>query len=61
MVDAYGMIDNTYHMFYYMIPLVTIMACFDSQNKEKIKTNTDFEEINISLKEENEGIKEEQI
>ena len=61
MVDAYGMIDNTYHMFYYMIPLVTITAFFDSQNKEKIKTNTDFEEINISLKEENEGIKEEQI
>lgn len=62
LVDAYGMMDNTYHMFYYMIPLVTIMACFDSQNKGKIKTNTNSEEINISLKEENEGIKiEEQI
>ncbi|MGN1295712.1 MAG: O-antigen ligase family protein [Bacilli bacterium] len=62
LVDAYGMMDNTYHMFYYMIPLVTIMACFDSQNKGKIKTNINSEEINISLKEENEGIKiEEQI
>ena len=30
MVDAYGMIDNTYHMFYYMIPLVILLACIDS-------------------------------
>ena len=36
MVDLYGMIDNTYHMFYYMIPLVTILACFDSSFNDKL-------------------------
>lgn len=30
-VDAYGLIDNTYHMYYYMIPLVILMACIDSK------------------------------
>lgn len=29
MVDIYGMIDNTYHMYYYMIPLVVVMAVID--------------------------------
>ena len=45
MVDAYGMMDNTYHMFYYMIPLVTMLACFDST-----KENNDSPSI---IKEEN--------
>ena len=31
-VDAYGLIDNTYHMYYYMIPLVILMACIDSKS-----------------------------
>lgn len=30
-VDIYGLIDNTYHMYYYMIPLMIIMACIDCQ------------------------------
>lgn len=28
-VDIYGMIDNTYHMYYYMLPLMVIMATID--------------------------------
>ncbi len=28
-VDIYGMVDNTYHMFYYMIPLVISLASID--------------------------------
>lgn len=28
MVDAYGMIDNTYGMYYYMVPLAIVMAAF---------------------------------
>lgn len=51
MVDAYGMIDNTYHMFYYMIPLVTILACFDSQNKGKSRVKTDNDKANTSIEE----------
>lgn len=31
LTDLYGFIDNTYHMYYYMIPLVLIMASIDSQ------------------------------
>ena len=33
MVGLYGMIDNTYSMYYYMIPLVIIMATFDNYEK----------------------------
>lgn len=29
-VDTYGMIDNTYHMYYYMIPLVITLSCIDT-------------------------------
>lgn len=29
-VDVYGMIDNTYHMYYYMLPLMVIMAVIDN-------------------------------
>ena len=29
-VDLYGMIDNTYFMYYYMIPLVIILAAMDN-------------------------------
>lgn len=29
-VDLYGMIDNTYYMYYYMIPLVIILASLDN-------------------------------
>ena len=28
-VDIYGMLDNTYSMWYYMIPLVIVMASVD--------------------------------
>lgn len=51
MVDAYGMMDNTYHMFYYMIPLVTILACFDSQNEGKSRVKKNNDKANISLEE----------
>ena len=37
MVDLYGMIDNTYGMYYYMIPLMIIMATLDQIGKEDIK------------------------
>ena len=29
-VDLYGLIDNTYHMYYYMIPLVITLAVMDN-------------------------------
>lgn len=31
-IDIYGLIDNTYHMYYYMIPLVIILAVIDNYN-----------------------------
>ncbi len=31
-VDIYGLMDNTYGMYYFMIPLVLIMASFDSSD-----------------------------
>lgn len=30
LVDLYGLIDNTYHMYYYMLPLMVIMAVIDN-------------------------------
>lgn len=42
MVDIYGMIDNTYHMYYYMIPLVVAMAVIDTEiDKNKIPMELD--------------------
>lgn len=39
-VDIYGMIDNTYHMYYYMIPLMVILAVVDSAiSNKKINLN----------------------
>lgn len=35
-VDMYGMLDNTYHMYYYMLPLMMIMACVDNYNGEEL-------------------------
>lgn len=35
-VDMYGMLDNTYHMYYYMVPLMIIMACIDCYNEERV-------------------------
>ncbi len=32
-VDLYGLIDNTYHMYYYMIILVMILAVIEKANK----------------------------
>ena len=29
-VDLYGFIDNTYHMYYYMIPLAITLAAIDN-------------------------------
>ncbi len=39
MVDIYGMIDNTYHMYYFMIPLMIIMAVVDA-GKDNLPKNT---------------------
>ena len=36
-VEAYGLIDNTYHMFYFMIPLVISMGIFETHNVRKDK------------------------
>lgn len=34
-VDLYGMIDNSYHYYYYMIPLVIVMASLDAYKKHE--------------------------
>jgi len=39
-VDAYGMIDNTYGMYYYMIPLVILMAALDNDRNTDIFNST---------------------
>ena len=36
-VDLYGMIDNTYGMYYFMIPVVILMASLDCTTKEEIE------------------------
>ena len=41
-VDAYGMIDNTYGMYYYMIPLVLVMACLDNDRNTNIYKNIEI-------------------
>lgn len=35
-VGIYGLIDNTYHMYYYMITLVIILASIDSQIEKNV-------------------------
>lgn len=35
-VDLYGMIDNTYGMYYYMVPLVILMASLDNDKNTDI-------------------------
>ncbi len=35
-VDAYGMVDNTYGMYYYMVPLVILMAALDCDKNTDI-------------------------
>ncbi len=43
-VDLYGLIDNTYYMYYYMIPLVMVLAMVDQEvafiNKQVVKVNS---------------------
>ena len=41
-VDAYGMIDNTYGMYYYMIPLVVFMASLDNDQNTDIFKNVEI-------------------
>ena len=41
-VDAYGMIDNTYGMYYYMIPLVLVMASLDNDKNTEIYKNIEI-------------------
>ena len=38
-LDLYGMIDNTYGMYYYMVPLVILMASLDNPNEMKLFEN----------------------
>ena len=46
-VDLYGLIDNTYGMYYFMIPIVIIMAAFDS-NRESLKGRCEDETNKIN-------------
>ncbi len=39
-VDAYGMIDNSYGMYYNMIPLVVFMASLDNDKNTDIFKDT---------------------
>lgn len=43
-VDIYGMIDNTYHMYYFMIPLMVILAVIDASLSEKGNTSVTIQE-----------------
>ncbi|MDE7263644.1 MAG: O-antigen ligase family protein [Anaeroplasmataceae bacterium] len=36
-VDLYGLIDNTYHMYYFMLPLMVIMSTVDTSSIALIK------------------------
>lgn len=36
-VDLYGLIDNTYHMYYFMLPLMVILATIDSGITNKVE------------------------
>ena len=36
-VDLYGMIDNTYGMYYFMVPVVLLMAAIDCASPKKEK------------------------
>lgn len=45
LVDLYGMIDNTYHMFYYMIPLVILLASLESIQTIDYKTNIFYKKV----------------
>ena len=35
LVDLYGMIDNTYHFYYYMIPLIILMSSLDAAKRDE--------------------------
>jgi len=39
MVDLYGLIDNTYGMYYYMVPLVITMAAFNNNDNFELFDN----------------------
>ncbi|MDE5714832.1 MAG: hypothetical protein K2I42_01740 [Anaeroplasmataceae bacterium] len=41
-VDLYGLIDNTYHMYYFMLPMAVIFATIDSSITIKDKSNLLF-------------------
>ncbi|MBQ7641385.1 MAG: O-antigen ligase family protein [Acholeplasmatales bacterium] len=45
LVDIYGMLDNTYGMYYYMIPLVILMASLDNDIDTNIFENEDSNEL----------------
>ena len=36
LVDIYGLIDNTYHMYYFMVPFVITLAVLDTYNYSKV-------------------------
>ncbi len=41
-VDAYGLIDNTFACYYYMIPLMIVMASLDTLNKGEFDMIMDY-------------------
>ncbi len=43
MVDLYGLIDNTYGMYYYMVPLVITMAAFNNNDNFELFDNKNNE------------------
>ena len=47
-IDAYGMIDNSYYMIYYMLPLYVILACVDSKIYDK--TQIDWQALKVDKK-----------
>lgn len=47
-IDAYGMIDNSYYMYYYMLPLCVILACIDSKIYDR--TQIDWQSLKTEKK-----------
>ena len=43
-VDIYGLIDNTYGMYYYMVPLVMVLAIFSLSDNYEL-----YDKINENL------------
>ncbi len=47
LVDGYGMLDNSYGMYYYMVPLITIMATLDVDTDTNLYENRIYSEKDL--------------